>query len=176
MSGSNGTAVAADRALVDAVTAFLYDESAALDEHRPQDWLDLLTEDFEYLVPLVEIYEDPARSPYHPTTFLDHESKGGLALKLLRAASDYAWAQRPTGFLRHFVGNVRVMGTAERPDDVVVRSNVLVTWTRDPEPTRQMSAGRLDHVRRSDDGFRLSRRTVFLDTAHPHAAQLWVVY
>ena len=170
----------ADRSTLEEVTAFLHDESAALDEHRPQDWLDLLTEDFEYVVPLVEIHEDPTRSPYHATAFLDHESKGGLTLKLLRAQSDYAWAQRPSGFLRHFVTNVRVVGTAEGngsgTDEVVVRSNVLVTWTRDPEGPLLTSAGRLDHLRRTGDGLRLSRRTVFLDTAHPHASQLWVVY
>lgn len=168
--------VKGDRDLLAEVTAFLHDESAALDERRPEDWLALLTDDFEYLVPLVEIYEDPDLSPYRDEAFLDRESAGSLRLKLTRVDNEYAWAQRPTGFVRHFVANVRVAEADDAPGELEVRSNVLVSWTRDPEPTQLFSAGRIDRLRRVEDGLRLARRTVHLDTAHPHAAQVWVVY
>lgn len=166
-------------AAVDAeVTAFLYEEAAALDEHRVDDWLDLLTDDFDYVIPIVEVYEDPHRSPYHEHGFLDRESKGSLQLKLTRRESEYAWAQRPAGFLRHFVTNVRVVGEPGNGDEseLVVSSNVLVSSTRDPEPPQLFSAGRLDRLRRTPAGLRLAHRRVHLDTATPRAAQVWVVY
>lgn len=165
-------------ALAAEVSDFLCEEAAALDEHRVDDWLNLLTEDFEYVVPLVEIYEDPHRSPYHEHGFLDRESKGSLRLKLTRRESEYAWAQRPPGFLRHFITNVRVVDHEETAagDELDVRSNVLVSFTRDPEPPQLFSAGRLDHLRRTPDGLRLAHRTVHIDSATPRAAQVWVVY
>jgi 3-phenylpropionate/cinnamic acid dioxygenase small subunit len=57
------------------IWTFLIEEASALDEHRHDDWLGLLTEDFVYEMPVPRSQEDPGRSPYDSPNFLAHESK-----------------------------------------------------------------------------------------------------
>ncbi|GGT65907.1 aromatic-ring-hydroxylating dioxygenase subunit beta [Streptomyces atratus] len=162
--------------MVFAVTQFLHEESAALDEARYEDWLAVLADDFQYEIPLPVTPESPYAEQYSRSMPLSLESKGSLRFRFERLASDYAWADRPRHFLRHFVSNVRV-GPGERPDEWIVRSNVLVARSRTSEPTTLASAGRHDLLRGSArDGFVLASRTVYLDVEVPHASQLIPVY
>lgn len=159
-----------------AVTEFLFEESAALDEARHEQWLDMLTEDFVYHVPIPVSPESPYASQYSDRTSFSRESKGSLRLRFDRISSEYAWLDRPRHFLRHFVSNIRVAaGTAE--GEWTARSNVIVGRSRSTEPTTLATAARTDVIRGSvDDGFLLARRTVHLDVEVPHSSQLIAVY
>lgn len=160
----------------DAVTEFLYEESAALDEERYEDWLAGLTDDFEYFVPQPLVREDPKLPRYSDSTRLAWESRGSLDTRFERLSSEYAWADRPSPFIRHFVSNVRVQEGAS-PEEWRVQSNLLVVRSRLPEPTTYVSAGRQDVIRGSPrEGFMLARRVVFLDVEIPTAAQLAILY
>lgn len=161
------------------ITAFLVAESAALDEHRHQDWLKVLTDDFRYVLPVPRSREDPTQSPYDMSTFLAHESKSFLEMRFARLMSDHAWAERPVPFVRHFVSNVQILESGtddDGRDRWTVASNVLVVKSRLPEPTTITTAGRHDVIVSAPDGLRLQSRTVYIDTELPSDGQLGVIY
>lgn len=158
------------------ITEFLFDESAALDEARHDEWLDMLADDFEYHVPIPISPESPYASQYSERTSFSRETKGSLKLRFDRIASEYAWVERPRHLLRHFVSNIRVVpgGT---DGEWTAKSSVLVARARPTEPTTLTTAARTDVIRGSvTEGFRLARRTVYLDVGVPHASQLIAVY
>lgn len=158
------------------IAEFLFAESAALDEHRHQDWLAMLADDFVYTMPVPRSKEDPHQSPYDETTYLAHESKSYLEMRFARVLSDHAWSERPAAFFRHFVSNVRVLED-DGPDRWTVASNVLVVRSRLPEMTPTLStAGRHDVIVAGQDGLLLQRRTVFIDTELPTDSALGVIY
>jgi 3-phenylpropionate/cinnamic acid dioxygenase small subunit len=111
------------------VAAFLVEESAALDEGRYQQWLDLLDQDFLYQIPVPLLREDPALPRHSETAVLFEATKKILELKLRRVSLPHAWSDRPGATTRHFLGAIRVFDLA-RPDAVRADCNVLVTTNR----------------------------------------------
>jgi 3-phenylpropionate/cinnamic acid dioxygenase small subunit len=155
---------------------FLIEECAALDEGRYSDWLDLLTDEFVYEVPVPHSREDPAMPAYGDGLYLAHESKSFLSMRFQRIKSDFAWAERPTAFVRHFVSNLRVHDVNEQEGFWSVSTNVLVTRSRLSEPMVLSSAQRRDDLVRTDTGWKLARRVVLLDTELPTDDQLAIIY
>lgn len=154
---------------------FLYRESALLDTHRHEEWLALLHDDFVYRVPLPVARDEISMGGYDDMLELANESKSFLRMRFARVTSDFAWAERPAPYLRHFISNVRV--TAEDPGSVwIVESNVLVVRSRQPEDPVHCPAGRRDRLQRHGDSFLLLDRTVWLDTEVPNDGQLGVIY
>ncbi len=157
---------------------FLVEESAALDERRYQEWLGMLTDDFVYEVPVPVSREDPGLPQHAEGLYLAHESKSFLSMRFARVESDYAWAERPGAFLRHFVSNLRVLdaGPVDGGNRWTVATNVLVARSRLPEATSLSSAGRHDVIVETPDGLRLQHRTVYLDSELPNDSQTSVIY
>jgi 3-phenylpropionate/cinnamic acid dioxygenase small subunit len=155
---------------------FLVEESAALDERRYTDWLGLLTEDFVYEVPVPQSREDPGLAQHAEGLYLAHESKSFLTMRFSRVESDYAWAERPAAFIRHFVSNLRVLDDGAANGRWRVATNVLVARSRLPEATSLSSAGRHDVIVETPEGLRLQHRTVFLDSELPNDSQTSVIY
>ncbi|MGI8901354.1 MAG: aromatic-ring-hydroxylating dioxygenase subunit beta [Nocardioides sp.] len=157
---------------------FLVEESAALDERRYEDWLGMLTDDFVYEVPVPLSREDPSLPQHADGLFLAHESKSFLTMRFTRVQSDYAWAERPTAFIRHFVSNLRVVDEGAGSDGGrwTVATNVLVMRSRLPEAPSASSAGRRDVIVETDKGLRLQHRVVYLDSELPTDSQTSVIY
>jgi 3-phenylpropionate/cinnamic acid dioxygenase small subunit len=157
------------------VLTFLFHESRLLDERRFAEWIDLLDDDFEYLVPMPQTREDPMLPAYDARAWIGCENKESFKLKLLRISSDHAWSDRPAAFQRHHVSNVVQRPTGD--GELEVRSNVLVTRSREPAPFSVFSAGRVDRLRTdAERGYRMLARTVYLDTELATSIQLAVVY
>lgn len=154
---------------------FLINEAAALDEHRYNDWLDLLTDDFLYEMPVPRSTEDMTQSLYDMNTFLAHESKSFLSMRFTRVESDHAWSERPRAFLRHFVTNFRVLQEHDG-ESWTVATNVLAYRSRLPASVTISSAGRVDTIVARAEGLRLQHRVVYLDTELPEDGQLALVY
>jgi 3-phenylpropionate/cinnamic acid dioxygenase small subunit len=175
MTVSDTTRSAAFVAADQEVLTFLLNESALLDERRYEEWIDLLDDEFDYLVPMPLSREDPALPAYDERAWIGSETKESFKLKLLRISSDHAWADRPAAFQRHHVSNVvqQPAGNGE----LIVRSNVLITRSRAPAPFSVFSAGRVDRLRPdAGRGFRLLARNVYLDAELATGIQLAVVY
>src|SRR6516225_4110355 len=81
------------------IEQLLYREAHLLDERRFREWLDLLTDDIEYLMPLTEHVQGKVAPAGHPiiNVLIDEESDGEVAVKssfIVRQARklrDEAW-------------------------------------------------------------------------------------
>lgn len=162
------------------IERFLVAEAAHMDAGRYTDWLAMLHDDFVYRVPVPVSREDPTLGRHDEVMEFANESKSFLTMRFSRLSSDFAWAEHPAAFIRHFVSNVRIEPAAESADTRnptwLVTTNVLVTRARLPEPPVLASAERRDIIERVGESFLLRRRDVFLDAEVPNESQLGVIF
>jgi len=120
----NGYVRVRDSELVTAISQFLYDEAALLDEWRLDEWLALFhPEAAAYLIPSPEdLSDDPAT-----TLHLVNDSMTSLAGRIGRLKSKHAHAESPRSRTRRQITNVRVW---QGPDDLLSRSAFDVTRVR----------------------------------------------
>lgn len=158
------------------VGTFLLEESAAFDERRYTDWLDLIDERFHYQVPVPLLREDPSLPRHSERALLFEATKNVLAMRLGRVGQPHAWCDRPSAVVRHFVGGVRVFD-ADEAGTLRVDCNVLVTWSRGRDENTLATAARHDILTRSGPHeLRLLRRRVLLDTEVATHEQLSIIY
>lgn len=157
------------------VEQFLVDESELLDSNRQNEWLDLLHESFIYRMPVPVAREEPTQNQYDSVLEFANESKSFLEMRFGRVSSDFAWAERPPAFVRHFVTNFRI-SALEGDDAWAVRTNVLLMRARQPEPPVLASAERHDRIERHDGKLLLCERIVYLDAEIPNDTQLGTIY
>lgn len=93
------------------------------------------------------------------------EDRASLEMRVERVETGYAWAEDPPSRLRHFVTNVRAEAAEDADGELAVRSNVLVYRSRWDRPGHDLLSGeRQDVLRADEDGWRLARRLVVLDS------------
>lgn len=150
------------------ITEWLHDEAELLDEGRLAEWLELLTEDVRYRVP-VRIHKEVTGSSrvtgVQADSFHLDEDRTSLQMRVDRIDTGFAWAEEPPSRLRHHISSVRVRRVVGHDDELAVRSNVLIYRGRWDRPEHElMSAERRDVFRRMQDGWRLARREVIVDS------------
>ncbi|GAB3745140.1 3-phenylpropionate/cinnamic acid dioxygenase subunit beta [Nocardiopsis nanhaiensis] len=142
---------------------WLVDEAYLLDEQRYETWLDLLTEDIHYLMPVRVTTALGAGFDTAPGMAHFDEDKYSLSRRVARFATEHAWTEDPPSRLRHHLSNVRTFAT-DNPDELVADSAVLLFRSRgDTLGPAVLSAGREDLLRRSESGWLLARRTIAAD-------------
>lgn len=166
---------AADLELDRLMTRFLVQEAGLLDDRRYEEWLNLLTEDFHYRLPVPLVREDPWLPRYDDRAVLFEATKTGLGLKAGRMGERAAWSDRPHNFQRRFVSNVRAEPGAEGAT-VQVRSNILMVVAPASEPPTLVTAGRTDSVVLEGARPKLAGRTVFLDAEVPTHLQISAIF
>ena len=125
------------------VYSFLMHEAELLDERRERDWLELFTDDAEYLMPVRVNRERGEGDGFSEEAFYFEED--------------------PPSRTRHFVTNVRV-APGEEEDEVAVRSNLLLYRSRGSDPHQDLlSAERKDVLRKEDGQWKLKKRVILLD-------------
>jgi 3-phenylpropionate/cinnamic acid dioxygenase small subunit len=166
---------AADLELDRLMTRFLVQESGLLDDRRYEEWLDLLTEDFHYRLPVPLVREDPWLPRYDERAVLFEATKTNLGFKTGRMGERAAWSDRPHHFQRRFVSNVRAEPGADGAT-VSVRSNILLVVAPAGEAPTLVTAGRADSI--VLDGRRplLAGRTVYLDAEVPTHLQISAIF
>ena len=143
--------------------SFLMHEAELLDERRERDWLDLFTEDAEYLMPVRVNRERAEGDGFSEEAYYFEETRGSLELRVRRLETEYAWAEDPPSRTRHFVTNVRV-AEGDEEDEVAVRSNLLLYRSRGSDPHQDLlSAERKDVLREEDGQWKLKKRVILLD-------------
>ncbi|OBJ08331.1 3-phenylpropionate/cinnamic acid dioxygenase subunit beta [Mycobacterium sp. 1465703.0] len=145
---------------------FLVDEAYLLDAQQYEAWLDTLTDDVHYAMP---VRVTTARGAGFDTSpGMDHfdEDKYSLNQRVARMGTDHVWAEDPPSRLRHFITNVRTF-EPDDPEDkahLVVESAELLFRSRgDVNDSALMSCGRKDVLRWCDDRWKLARRTIIAD-------------
>ena len=91
---------------------FLYREASLLDERRFDEWLDLLTDDVHYWMPIrrTTTAKEVANEFTRPGdgAFFD-DDKRLLTLRVQRLSVGRAWAEDPPSRTRRMVSNVRIL-------------------------------------------------------------------
>jgi ethylbenzene dioxygenase beta subunit len=142
--------------------SFLMHEAEVLDERHEREWLEMLTDDVEYLMPVRVNRERAEGRGFSEEAFYFEETRGSLELRVRRFETEFAWAEDPPSRTRHFVTNVRVAPGEE--DEIAVRSNLLLYRSRGSEPKHDMlSAERQDVLRKEDGQWKLRKRVILLD-------------
>jgi 3-phenylpropionate/cinnamic acid dioxygenase small subunit len=166
-----------DDKLIREVEQFLYREARWLDERRFRLWLELLTEDVHYWMPIrtsryptsskaVAIL-DPSR--YEPEelaredelAILD-ETKETLTRRIARLETGMAWAEDPPSRTRHVIANIEVE-PGETASELRVYSNFIVYRNRAETEQDFYVGSRQDVLRQVDGTWKIARRKIILD-------------
>jgi 3-phenylpropionate/cinnamic acid dioxygenase small subunit len=147
---------------------FLYFEAELLDDRKLREWLDLLTDDVRYWMPIrhnpLERSEDLSDELAKPGEgYYFDDDKKSLRIRVERVYSKTAWAEIPPSRTRHLISNIRVK--KDDGNEIEVHANFLVYRTR-METDQDIFVGmRQDVLRRINGGFKIAKRTIILDQA-----------
>lgn len=142
---------------------FLVDEAYLLDAQHYPEWLDTLSDDICYRMPVR--VTTALGAGFDTARGMDHfsEDKYSLSRRVARFATEHAWTEDPPSRLRHFITNVRTFA-CDDPDELDVQSAELLFRSRgDVNESALISCGRDDLLRRDGDRWKLARRTIAVD-------------
>jgi 3-phenylpropionate/cinnamic acid dioxygenase small subunit len=141
----------------------LYDEAAALDERRFDDWVAMLEHDLVYTAPIRLTRTGPNRDrDVMRTMYHFHEDYGSILMRTGRLQKS-AWAEDPPSRCRRFVTNVRA-GECETAGEYEVVSYLFLERSRGDNPENErMTAERRDVWREVDGAYKLARREIIVD-------------
>lgn len=144
---------------------FLVEEAAMLDCHDFDGWLELLTDDVRYRMPVrVTTYRSDAGASAETMDHFD-EDRFSLAKRVARLKTGHAWTEDPSSRIRHLVTNVRTF-PSEVEAGLDVESSVLLFRSRgDSRAPEILCAQRLDRLRMVGDRTLLASRLVLADEA-----------
>jgi len=163
MSRQNSRQEESEMALHYECVQFYNREAELLDAKELEAWLELLTEDVRYDMPIRVSREKGAeRSDFSDEGFNYREDYSTLEARVERFQSEFAWSEDPPSRTRHHVSNVRV--TAVDGDELETKTNLLLFRGQggDTEGTL-LSAEREDILRRVDGELKLAERDIHLD-------------
>jgi 3-phenylpropionate/cinnamic acid dioxygenase small subunit len=141
---------------------FYYKEAEILDSGNLHGWLELLTEDIDYSIPVRVTKERAGGTGFSSHAFFLKEDRKSLETRIKRFESEYAWSEEIPSRTRRFVTNVRV----EPPDDDQIRAKSNILLFRSQGNTNSyflVSGERRDVLERRAQVIRIRKRVVFLD-------------
>lgn len=146
------------------IEQFLFMEAALLDDRRFHEWFDLLADDLEYWMPVRSTTakgdQESEFAKLGEGAFFD-EDKGLMAERIRKLDTAYAWSEDPPSRTRRILSNIRVEKLAG--DSVSVNSNFLIYRSRLASEEDLWAGRRQDTLRKTDGGWRIARRHIFLD-------------
>jgi 3-phenylpropionate/cinnamic acid dioxygenase small subunit len=149
---------------------FLYAEADLLDNRRYEEWLDILTEDIRYWMPLRRNFKFGQESQENSRELEElawfDENKTTLSLRVKQIMTGIHWAEEPPSRISHFVTNIRIVEAAPsitRPSEVKLSSRFLVYRNRLQDETDILVGKREDVLRRENGQWKIARRNIFLD-------------
>jgi 3-phenylpropionate/cinnamic acid dioxygenase small subunit len=159
------------------VERFLYREARLLDERRFHEWLELLTDDIRYWMPVrsnrypkaskaisildPDRYAEGELAKDDELAILD-ETKETLARRVARLDTGMAWAEDPPSRTRHLIANIEVE-PGESESVLKVYSNFIVYRNRGETEQDFYVGGRRDVLRKVNSTWKIARRTIVLD-------------
>lgn len=143
---------------------FLYREAALLDDRKLSEWLELLTDDIHYWMPI-------RRTTTAKEVDLEFTKPGGMAffdddrktlgLRIQRLSMGRAWAEDPPSRTRRMITNVRILRI--NADETLISANFQLYRTRLNSEEDSWMGRREDLLRRVDGELKLARRHIFLE-------------
>ena len=152
------------------VEQFLYQEAELLDERRYEDWLDLLTEDIRYWMPMRrnvkfgELEREFTREGQDINWF--DEGKDTLTRRVNQILTGVHWAEEPLSRICHTVSNVQILKTtpsASEPAEVSVKCRFMIYRNRVETETDLLIGKREEVLRRVNGEWKIAQRKIVLD-------------
>ena len=144
------------------IRRFLAHEAKLLDDNQLEQWLDLLTEDVRYFMPVRETNPKGPDRPLSEAAFaLFDDDKSSIRLRTRRILSNVAPTESPPPLTQRLITNILIdpAGTAGEYD---VRSNFLVHIERRGRHVSMFVGSREDVLRRTGEGWKIAKRRVLL--------------
>lgn len=143
--------------------SWLVNEAYLLDAQSYDAWLDLLTEDIHYYMPVR--VTTAIGTGYDTAPGMAHfdENKYSLSRRVARFATEHAWTEDPPSRLRHYITNVRTFAATVENELVVESAELLFRSRGDVRDPSIVSAGREDLLRLEDGTWKLARRHIAVD-------------
>ena len=147
-----------------AASRFLVEEAAILDGGEWAAWLDLLTHDVRYVMPVrVTTVRDAGYDARADMAHFD-EDRYAIEKRVHRLLTGHAWTEDPPSRTRHLVTNIRTF--AGDDDAVRAESTVLLFRSRgDDREAEYVCALRRDVLRPAGDGYQLAERRITVEEA-----------
>jgi biphenyl 2,3-dioxygenase beta subunit len=143
---------------------FLFEEGTLLDEKRLEEWLELLTDDIHYWMPLrrTTTAKEVNREFTQPGAMaLFDDDIRTLRLRVQRLSAGRAWAEDPPSRTRRMVTNVRILEA--NGDEMLTTCNFQLYRTRLASEEDSWIGRREDLLRRVGGELKLARRHIFLE-------------
>ena len=149
---------------------FLFQEAEMLDERKFEDWLDLLTDDIRYWMPMRrnvkfgELDREFTRAGQDINWF--DEGKETLERRVKQILTGVHWAEEPLSRICHFVTNVQIRDvapSASDPTEVSVKCRFLVYRNRVQTETDFLIGKREDTLRKVNGAWKIAERKIILD-------------
>jgi 3-phenylpropionate/cinnamic acid dioxygenase small subunit len=134
---------------------FLLMEAELLDAGRFQEWLELLSDEIAYRIPIRITRERHAPSPFSDHSWHMNEDYASLAMRVSRIYTEYNWAEDPPSRTRHFLTNFRVVELRQETEgmgtELTLKCNVCCCFVLNlilqitlccPESAKMSFAGR----------------------------------
>ncbi len=156
--------------LKDEIEQFLYQEAELLDERHFEDWLDLLTEDIRYWMPMRrnvkfgELDREFTREG-HDINWFD-EGKDTLVRRVNQILTGVHWAEEPLSRICHSVSNVQVLKatpSVSQATEVNVKCRFLIYRNRVQTETDFLVGKREEVLRNVDGQWKIAQRKIILD-------------
>ena len=156
--------------LAQEVHEFLCAEADLLDERRYEEWLDLLTDDVSYWVPMRRNVQfghwDTENTRQGRDMNWFDEGKATLRLRIKQITSGVHWVEEPSPRVSRMISNVhaiRATPSLEDPEEVSVKYRILIYRNRLEDSTDIFAGKREDVLRKVDGEWKIRKRTMLLD-------------
>ena len=156
--------------LKDEIQDFLYREAELLDERNFEEWLELLTDDIRYWMPMRrnvkanELDREFTREGQDVNWF--DEGKETLDRRVRQILTGVHWAEEPLSRICHFVTNVQLLRAEPSitdPIEVSVKCRFLIYRNRVQTETDFLIGKREDTLRKVNGEWKISQRKIILD-------------
>ena len=156
--------------LKDEIQDFLYREAELLDERNFEEWLELLTDDLRYWMPMRrnvkanELDREFTREGQDVNWF--DEGKETLERRVRQILTGVHWAEEPLSRICHFVTNVQLLRAEPSitdPIEVSVKCRFLIYRNRVQTETDFLIGKREDTLRKVNGEWKISQRKIILD-------------
>lgn len=160
---------------------FYFHEARLLDGRQYLQWLTLLSEDIQYVMPSrVNVQVDNRERGQEEMISIERELEGedsmgcphreeNYLLLMLRAERAYkinSWSENPPARTRRIIGNIELMARDREEEDMLsVVSNFHLYYARPGNDNVMYSGQRRDTLVSKPDGLRICRREIVLDYA-----------
>lgn len=151
--------------LKDEVEEFYLLEADLLDYRHYDEWLDLLTEDMNYWMPISRNVKFGHSEREHTSNESEiswfDEPKWTLVARVKQLDTGLHWAEEPLSRVSHIVTNIRIVSV--EGDEIRVNSRFFIYRNRLDQEQDFLIGKREDVLRRVDGQLKVANRKVILD-------------